>query len=117
MTIVRENCFVGVRCIGESIVKCFDGAPEFGWVGSEIYFTEGFFPEGALFLFDIIVYFSVERTDPIEGFRGWCLSAEVVSCLHFEFYGWVESGIVMAYGTGRNELLAGAGDYFIEVFG
>ena len=107
---------MGVRCVSESIVKCFDGAPEFGWIGSEVYFTEGVYPEGALFLFDILVYFSVESTDPIEGFRGWCLSAEVVASLYFEFYGWVESGIIVAYSTGRNEFLAGTGVYFIEVF-
>ena len=61
MAIIGKNCFMGVRYISESIVECFDGTPKFGWIGLEVYFTEGVFPEGEFFLFDVIVYFTVRN--------------------------------------------------------
>ena len=40
LVIVGEDGFVSIRCVGESVVECFDTAPYLGWIGPKVYFVQ-----------------------------------------------------------------------------
>ena len=86
-----------------------------GWVGPEVDFVQGVFPEGVLLLVDVGVYFCVEGLDSVESVRCWGLAAKLVSGLHLVFGVAAEGGVVVADGSGGDVLFADAGDYFVEV--
>ena len=75
LSIVGEDGFVGVGFVSESIVECLDPAPYLGWVGSEVYFVQGVFPEGVLLLSDVVAYFSVQCLYSIEYVGCWWQSS------------------------------------------
>ena len=68
-----------------------------------------------LLLVDVGVDFCVEGLDSIEYVWCWGLVAKFVSGRHHVFGVAVEGGVVMADGSGRDEMFADSGDYFVEV--
>ena len=74
------------------------------------------FPDGVLFVLDILAYFCVECLNACQDIRSGVLAAKDIACAYFLFYVGAEGGVVVSDSAGGDVLFAAFSDYCVEVF-
>lgn len=74
------------------------------------------FPDGVLFVLDILVDFCVECLYACQDVWSGVLAAKDIACANFLFYVGAEGGVVVSDGAGGDVLFAAFSDYCVEMF-
>ena len=74
------------------------------------------FPDGVLFVLDILAYFCVECLYACQDIRSGVLAVKDIARAYFLFYVGAEGRVVVSDSAVRDVLFAAVSDYCVEVF-